>query len=255
MAFNISKFKSTFERLGGAARPNLFEVTMTNPKRSHSNGYFGTREFSMFCTNVSIPGVIINEVTADYVGQMAKSFPQNVTNPGPIVCTFMVDSEHHALTFFHNWIREVANFSKKNGAFAEYGSKLPHEVGFKSNYSCDLGIKHYSTSGKFFDFYEATCIKAFPTQVSPISLGWDDNDSFMTVDVSFSIEDIYFSGDKRASPGSGRGAGLLDILGDVAGFADTVRGVLKDGRPQNIQDAINKLNRVGDSFGSLSDNI
>jgi|TARA_B110000503_G_scaffold135575_1_gene216397 hypothetical protein len=255
MSFNVSKFKSTFERLGGPARPNLFEVTMTNPRRSHSNSFFGTREFSMFCTDVSIPGVAINEVKADYVGQMAKSFPQNVTNPGPITCKFMVDSDHHTLTFFHNWIREVANFSKKNGSFAEYGSKLPHEVGFKSNYSCDLGIKHYSTNGKFFDFYEATCVKAFPISVSPIALSWADNDSFMTVDVSFAIEDIYFSGDKRTSPGSGRGAGLLDILGDVAGFADAVRGTIKDGRPRNIQDAINKLNRVGDAFGSLSNNI
>jgi len=256
MSFNISKFRSTFERLGGPARANLFEVTMTSPKRSHANSFFGPREFSLFCSNVSIPGIIINEVNADYTGQMSKAFPQNITNPGPIVCTFMVDSEHHTLTFFHNWIREVANYSKRNGSFAEYGGKLPHEVGFKSNYSCDLGIRHYTTDNKAFNVYETTCVKAFPTQISPIQLSWADNDSFLTIDVSFSIEDIYFSSDKRVSPGnSSRGSGLLDILGDVAGFADTVRGVLKDGRPTSIQDAINKLNRVGDSFGSLSDNI
>ena len=256
MAFNISKFKSTFERLGGPARANLFEVTMTNPRRSHSNSFFGTREFSLFCSNVTMPGVVVNETTADYVGQMSKSFPTAVTNPGPITCTFMVDSDHHTLAFFHAWIREVANFSKKNGSFGEYGGKLPHEVGFKSNYSCDLGIKHYTTNNKAFDFYEATCIKAYPITVSPLVLSWADNDSVLTVDVSFAIEDVYFSSDKRVSPGnSSRGSGILDILGDIAGFADTVRGTLKDGKPQSVQDAINKLNRVGDSFGSLSDNI
>ena len=66
-----------------------------------------------------------------------------------------------------------------------------------------------------------------------------------------------FSSDKTGNTGdrSQRGGGLLDILGDIAGFADTVRGTIKSGRPTSIQDAVNRLNRLGNAIDNLGDNI
>jgi hypothetical protein len=41
----------------------------------------------------------------------------------------------------------------------------------------------------------------------------------------------------------------------VAGFADTVRGTLKSGKPRSIQDAVNKLQRIGNSLDNVTSNI
>jgi hypothetical protein len=43
----------------------------------------------------------------------------------------------------------------------------------------------------------------------------------------------------------------LDVLGDIAGFADTVRGTLKGGKPTSIQDAVNRLDRLGNAIDNL----
>ena len=62
-----------------------------------------------------------------------------------------------------------------------------------------------------------------------------------------------FDGAKSGKTNSrlSRASGLLDILGDIAGFGDAVRGTLKSGKPTSIQDAINKLDRLGNAFGKI----
>ena len=94
---------------------------------------------------------------------------------------------------------------------------------------------------------------AFPISVSDIKLDWSDNDSFLTADVQFAFEDFKFNDDKAGNTGdrSSRGSGLLDVLGDIAGFADTVRGTLKAGKPRTIQDAVNRLQRLGNAVDNL----
>lgn len=257
MSFNVSKFKSSFERMGGPARANLFEVTRSTNSEIPVNPFFGINEFKYFCTGITFPGIAVNTASVDYIGQLTKLYPTGVTNPGPVTAKFLVDSDHNVLTFFHNWMRAVVNFSKTDGAAAEFKEKLPHEVGFKDDYCCDLIIKHFTTDSFPNSFYEATLLRAYPIEVSGLELGWAQNDSFLEIDVKFALDDFRFSGDKTGNTAdrSKRGGGLLDILGDVAGFADTVRGTIKSGRPRTIQDAVNRLNRLSNSFGNLSDNI
>jgi len=88
-------------------------------------------------------------------------------------------------------------------------------------------------------------------------LAWDGTDSYLTIQVQFAFDDYEYSADKAGHTGSRstRGAGLLDLLGDVAGFADTVRGTLKSGKPRNIQDAVNKLQRIGNALDNVNDSI
>lgn len=262
MPFNISKFKTTFDKLGGPARANLFEVRMTRPKwmakmSAEDLGYFTEREFTMFCKAVSFPGIAVNTTAFDYVGQLSRTVPSALTNPGPITFTFFCDSDHHTLRFFHMWMRHVLNYSAKGGAHAEWEGKLRHEVGFKSNYDCDLEIRHYSTDSRERSYYTAVLQGAFPISVSPLSLAWETNDSFLTLDVQFAFDNYEFGDDKAGNTGarSTRGAGLLDLLGDIAGFADTVRGTLKAGKPRSIQDAVNRIQRIGRSLDNVSDNI
>jgi len=262
MAFNISKFKTSFERFGGPARANLFQVEMSAPQwylREPDKGLFTPREFTMFCSKANFPGVAVNTSTVDHVGQLPRTIASSVTNPGPLTFTFMCDSDHHTLRFFHRWIRHVGNYAKVASPYEEWEGRLPGEVGFpKGNYGyvSDLEIKHYSTDSRTNSFYSAQLIDAFPISVGELQLSWDSNDSFLTVDVQFAFNDYHFNDDKAGNTGdrSSRGAGLLDVLGDIAGFADTVRGTLKAGKPRSIQDAVNRLQRLGNAVDNLGGN-
>lgn len=262
MAFNISKFKSSFESVGGPAKANLFEVTMTQPKwmngaTEKEKGKFDARMFTMFCNKITFPGVNVNTTMYDYVGQMSKTIPSSITNPGPITATFMCDSDHHTIRFFHYWIRHVLNYSAAGGIHGEWHDMLRHEVGFKDDYVSDLQIKHFSTDSNPRSYYAAMLQGAYPTSVGDLELAWEGVEGYMTVDVQFAFDNYQYSDDKAGHTGSRstRGAGLLDILGDVAGFADTVRGTLKSGKPRSIQDAVNRLQRLGNSLDNLTDNL
>ena len=133
--------------------------------------------------------------------------------------------------------------------YNEVDGKMPHEVGFKKDFSCDLLIKHYSSDTNFDVYYETTLIGAWPVSVGQLDLDWAATNT-LSLDVQFTMTDIEFSSD-RVGRTSSRGSGLLDVLGDIAGFADTVRGTIKSGRPTSIQDAVNKLDRLGRSFDRL----
>jgi len=259
MPFNISQFKTQLERYGGPARTNLFDVQLLRlPTGIPVNeNYDALRGINLFCTKMSMPGIAFNTADANYVGQMGKKFPTVMQNPGPITATFLVDSDHNLLSFFHLWARQIVNYTKGDRPFAELGGKLPHEVGFKKDYACDMIVKHYTTDSFPDSYYEAKLIKTYPTSISSLDFSWDGSTTFLTLDVQFQLEDIVFSSDNtlKTNNRSSRGGGLLDILGDIAGFADTVRGTIKAGKPTSIQDAINRLDRLGNAIDNLGDNI
>lgn len=259
MPFNISQFKTSLERYGGPARANLFEVQLVNlPKYLPPNEIFDyERGFTFFCNQVTLPAVNINTADATYVGQMLKRYPTAIQNPGPLSARFFVDSDHHILTFFHNWAQQIVQFSKRGGKFAEVNGKLPHEVGFKKDFACDMIIRHYSTDSFPESYYECKLTGVYPVAIGQLDLDWSQNDSFLALTNTFTVDDIEFSSDKTGNTNDrkSRGGGLLDILGDIAGFADTVRGTIKAGKPTSIQDAINRLSRLGNAIDNLGDNI
>lgn len=261
MAFNISQFKSSIDRVGGVAHSSLFEVTFTgasiaraldNPKDEKK--IFGERELTLFCKSVNAPGMAITTLPFEPVGQLPRVFPKKLQN-NPIAAIFMVDSDHHVLRFFHRWVQTIVNYGTKGGGqFSEVDGKLPYEIGYKKDYSCRLTIKHYSNQSNPDKYYEMIFDNAFPIAIGDLNFAWENNDQYLTLPISFSYDRIEFSGEKTGTSSSNfsRGRNLLDTLGAVAGFADVVEQTFKSGRPRSIQDAINRLTRVRNSFDNIS---
>jgi len=259
MPFNISEFKSQFDRYGGPAMSNLFSVQVTLPEKlrariqpTENNAFDMGHTFTFFCNKIDLPAVAINTSEVAYTGQMKKKHPTRVQNPGPMAASFFVDSDHHVLRFFHAWAQNIVNYNKGDNSFAEVDGKLPHEVGFKKDFSCDMIIKHYSTDTYPDVYYETKLQGVWPVSIGALGLDWSTKTA-LTLDVSFTVTDMSFSGAKTGKTNSrlSRASGLLDILGDIAGFGDAVRGTLKSGKPTSIQDAINKLDRLGNAFGKI----
>lgn len=267
MAFNISNFKTTMDAFGGPAKASLFEVRLFDspeeqpPAQNPSGlpefpittrGRFTEREFSFFCKSAVVPGITLNTTQFEAVSQLPRQFPMTMAN-NPFSAVFMVDSDHQVLTFFHKWMQSVLNYGSTD-PFAETNGKLPFEVGYKDDYSKTLSVRHYSTESNIEKYYEIIFYKAFPVALGDLDLAWENNDSYLTLPVTFAYDRIRFSGEQSETPKSrfSRGRNLLETLGAIGGFADVVQQTFKSGSPTSIQDAINRLTRVRNSFDNIT---
>lgn len=259
MSFNISKFKSTFEKYGGPARASLFEVTISKVPETNSD-IDPISEFSFFCKSANFPGLSIQNQVMRNSTRLPQNFPSTLDN-APFSAIFLVDSDYQILTFFHNWMQRVLNYSTRGGEFSSIdtgegysGGLMPYEVGYKDDFCCRISMKAYSTESDLGRYYEVVLDRAYPFQLGNLDMAWEQNDSYLTLPVSFSYDSIYYSGDRIGNP-STRSKGLLETLSDLAGFADAVNQTIKSGRPTSVQDAINRLTRVRNSFGNLTEGL
>ena len=262
MSFRISDFKTTMDKYGGPARLNLFEVRLENKSAEPGVSKDMTREISFFCTNVNFPGVAVEQGQMTNVAQLPTSFPLRMT-PQPISANFLLDSNHNVLSFFHNWLQRVMNFSTKAGTFGGIDAEsdgvgqLPYELGYKDQYACRMTIRHYSVEslGKGGDakYYETVLDNIYPFNVGDMQLAWDSNDQFATLPVQFAYDQIHYSGDRTGVPSQRKKGGLLETLSDLASFIDVTKQTISQGKITSVQDAINRLQRVRNSYDNLSD--
>lgn len=250
MAFNISNFKSTLDKFGGPARASLFEVTISKGNEENS-AIDPQKELQFFCQTASLPGINIENAAFTAVSQLPTQFPMTMSST-PIVLTFMVDSDHQVLTFFHNWMQRVLNYSTKGGTYGAIDGQLPYELGYKDDYACRMSIKHYSTESQGDKYYEVILDNIYPYTISDLELAWASNDSYLTVSVNFAYDRIWYSGDKTGIPSQRSKGGLLETLSNLAGLVDVLKQTKDLGKPRSIQDAVNRLNRVRNSYEKLS---
>lgn len=260
MAFNINQFKAELDKRGGAAMPSLFEVIIipisNGPAEINSDTRLDTGMFSFFCSSVNIPGININ--TAAYIasGALTTSFPTQVINQ-PINSVFMVDSDHQVMNFFYNWMQKIINHGASNpNAFNEVDGMLPYELGYKDEYATDILIRHYSTESFDNKYYEIQLHNAFPITAGDLNLAWENNNSFLTMPVAFSYDKISYSSTRSGTPANraerAKTGTLLDRISAVAGLSSVLSQTLNEGSPVTIQDAINRISRVRNSFDRIS---
>jgi hypothetical protein len=275
MAFNISNFKSTIDTFGGAARSSLFEVRISDKPRPQEkeeqeidsdglplvriatekkkNALFTERELSFFCKSAAIPGITYSTTTYEAVGQLPRQYPVSMANT-PFSAQFMVDSDHQVLTYFHRWMQSVLNYNNENPFAESDDGKLPFEVGYKDNYAKLLEIRHYSTESSIDKYYKVRLYNAFPIAIGDLELAWESNDSYLTLPVTFAYDNIFYDAALTGTPSNrfSRGRNLLDTLGAIAGFGNVLKESFRSGRPTSIQDAINRLTRIRNSFDNIS---
>jgi hypothetical protein len=254
MAFRINEFKSQMDWFGGPARGSLFEVQIFPNQSSTTKSRANSRDLVFFCKNATIPGMSINATQYEAVGQLRKMMPMAV-NMEPVQSIFLLDSDHQVLTFFHNWVQNIVNYSTSAGSFAEVGGRLPFEVGYKDEYGARVVIRQYSTNyEQSGQYYEVILDNAFPIMIGDVDLAWENNDSFSVLPVSFQYDSIEFTGEQIGSPTArfGRGNGLLGLLNQVGAVGQLIGQNLV---PRSVQDAVNKYTRVTNSFDRITRDI
>jgi hypothetical protein len=251
MSFNISEFKSRIDRYGGIARKNLFvaDIVFNGRNTSIAVPNFTQSDLRFFCKSATIPG--LNVVVQDYRPNgfgLPHSVP-TALQPDQVNLVFMMDSQHKVLNFFHQWMQKVVNYDISRGMFSEVNGQLPYEMGYRNDYVSTITLALYSNDTN--NFYEYTLLNAFPTQISPIDVAWDDNDSYSTMTVNFAYSGMTVTGAVEGSPSTrvARGNGLLEFINSVGATSQLIN---QGSLPRSVQDAIDSFTSVKNAFNTIS---
>ena len=196
MSFDVSSFRGKLT--GDGARPNLFEVSI--PNTSDSSFWSGNADFAFFCRASQIPGMTIGSVPVNYFGRQVK-LAGNKTYADWTV-TVINDENFAHRSQFEAWMNGINSASGNVRA----GS------GGASDYTQTCKVTQLSkTGGSGVRFYSLHY--AFPTDLSPITLDWGDNDTIEEYTVTFSFD--YFSASSTGTaPKATSGPAIQQVTND-----------------------------------------
>lgn len=197
----LSQFKSKLA--GGAARPNLFEVSIPTFPSSVSNSWGAGDDaengiFKFLCKSATLPASNVGSIDIPFRGRILKVAGDRT---------------------FDDWTVSVINDEdfKLRTAFEQWGnimSKLDDATGVSnpSSYMTDAYVQQLGRGAQAFTAENAGAESSilrtykfydiFPTTVGEIALSYDDSDATETFDVTFKVQ--YFTiGNSLQSSGSG----------------------------------------------------
>jgi len=171
MAFTVQDFRSRLQF--GGARQNQFQVLMPFP--AVSGGTSKSELFTFMAKGSSIPGEEVGIIRVPYFGR-------TITVPGDRVFqewTIKVinDEDFGIRDVFEQWSNAI------NGHFSNLrdgAAKLTQ------GYQIDATVMQYGKTGDVIKEYDM--IGCWPASVSPIELGWDQNDQIEEFDVTFAYQ-------------------------------------------------------------------
>jgi hypothetical protein len=245
-------------KYGGPAKSNLFTMTLGPAiAESRKTSFIPKSDLKFFCSEITVPPVNVN--VGSYrpnVIDIPQAMPLNLSTP-TINATFMLDSDHKIIAFFHSWMQEIINYDLSRGYLSQINDNhIPYEIGYKRDYSCTLFINHYKTdsTGNIEEMYEYVFYDAFPTEVGSKTFSWSANDTIATVTVNFTASAFSFTASDPGSPLSNltRGNGYLDFLNSVGYKGQTFE---QTNLPRSVQDAINRLTTVRNDFRQFRDSL
>ena len=160
MPFNLLNFSSAL-RTGGA-RPNLFEVNFTFPVVLAGGN--PSQQFALLCKASQIPGQDLAPIELGYFGRKIKVAGDR-TFPEWTVTVFN-DEDFLLRSAFERW---------SNALNMHQANLRDPAAQFQTGYKTKATVTQYTkigTPAKAYDF-----IGVWPSNVQPIDLAWDNNDS------------------------------------------------------------------------------
>jgi hypothetical protein len=179
MAFQISDF--TQRLTGDGARPNLFQVVMSNIPGITGN------KLSFMAKSAQLPGSTLGTVPVYYFGREMK-FPGNRTFADWTI-TIINDEDFMIRNAIESWMNSIN--SNESNIRSNSGVSIS-ETG--QNYTTDAQVFQYGKAGPQTANASNGAIKGynfvgmFPVDLSPIDLDWGSNDSIEEFSVTFAYQ-------------------------------------------------------------------
>lgn len=178
--FDISKFKSGGLKFGGA-HSALFQVVFnqtgtTLDTLSTNLPLTGQEKFTFSCRGASLPPSTLGVIELPYFGRRLpvagdRTFP-------PWTVTVMNDEDWLVRSMFETWNNALNHLQGniRDSAF----------INGDNNYKADFSVIQYAKTGEVIAQYQI--IGAWPSQIDPINLDWDNQNQIETFGVTFSFD-------------------------------------------------------------------
>lgn len=176
MSFNVNEIRSRLQY--GGARPNLFEVTITNPADNSADNIT-----PFLVTATSLPASTVSTIPIPYFGRLIKLAGDRTFAPWTV--EVMNDEDFKIRNAMEDWSGRI--------------NKLQNNVRTLSNYKSQARVKQFSKDKKVIREYEFHGI--FPAVISEIGLNWAPTDSIETFRVQFEYDYFTISGGNTGDAG------------------------------------------------------
>lgn len=175
----ISDFKSALK--GGGARPNLFEVELTNLPAGIS---WDADIFKYLCKSAALPASNIAEIGVPFRGRVFKVAGDRTIDPWTV--TIINDEDFKLRRAFEQWTELIAKLDNNLGATnpASYMSNATvYQLGRGSTVNSTTNSGSDSSILAAYKF-----VDIFPTSVSNIDLSYDSGDTIEEFTVEFQVQ-------------------------------------------------------------------
>lgn len=241
--FSLDKFTGKIQERNSLARANRFVVKIAPP--AWAAGQADTvNDLMFFCDAVNLPGASI--VPVDIKKQGYGTFDRRASNiiPEEVTCSIMLDSAGRNLSFFHQWLANIVNMNARYGEDGAVNGATTGEVYYRDHYlSPKIEIEVYDTAARLTN--RVTCYDIWPSQVSPVSLGWTQNDEFARVQVNFQLRYFTENNAEVAIGSDPRELSAFEQILRIGQSAKALKSSLKT--PNNVGDVINVVSN-GQTF-------
>lgn len=186
MGINVTALRNKL--VGGGARPSLFYASVSFPSNLNTGlDTTAISDASFFMKAAAIPETSLNEITKSFLGRDFK-VPSIDRTFGPWTVTIINDEDYKIRHLFEAWIEYIspgaAIFEAQSG-FGDtanqtvFGQMQVHQL--KKNGGESITAENEYLGSYYFK-------DAFPTNVSEISLSWDDKDTIEEFTVTFAYQ-------------------------------------------------------------------
>ncbi len=197
----LSQFKAKLA--GGAARPNLFEVSIPTFPTSVS-GAWGAGDdaengiFKFLCKSAALPASNVGSIDIPFRGRILKVAGDRTFDDWTV--SVINDEDFKLRTAFEQWANIMSKLDDATGVTnpSSYMSDAyVQQLGRGAQAATAENAGGESSVLRTYKFYDI-----FPTTVSEIALSYDTSDEAETFDVTFKVQ--YFTiGNSLQSSGSG----------------------------------------------------
>ena len=181
----IGQFKS--QLAGGGARPNLFEVQLTN-EAIKGPGTWDQEKFSFLCKAASLPASNIAAVDVPFRGRIFKVAGDRTVDTWTV--TVINDEDFLIRSAFEEWMQLIAHLDGNDGAtqpnaYMSNASVFQLGRGDSASSTDSKGPNTDQVALKEYKF-----IDMFPTNISAIDLSYDSGDTIEEYTVEFAVNNF-----------------------------------------------------------------
>ena len=180
---NVDALKA--EIIGGGARPNLFQVTITWPSGITTGGTSNSTNDSFFIKMASLPGSTVANIPVPFRGRTLQLAGDRTFEPWSI--TVINDTGMKLRTQFEKWMNGMNSHVSNT-------SQALNPITYKS----DLTVTQLKKDGGTGRAYQI--FGAFPTAISAIELDYGSENVIEEFSVEFNLD--YWTNDATDQQGS-----------------------------------------------------